>query len=138
MILSRQKPVEEILELLKNEKNIFVIGCDGCADVCNTGGVDACKKIKKELFYWSQAQSSSNGVEKRLLLNGLHALTKCRGVYMYHQIFPLVFHVSKEVLNCRYIRQQIPDNLKRSYSRQKTSVMSNEVSIHWEIRQRGL
>lgn len=49
MILSEQKPMEEILELLKNEKNIFIIGCDGCAEVCKTGGEEACSKLKSEL-----------------------------------------------------------------------------------------
>jgi hypothetical protein len=38
MIVSEQKPIEEILVILKEEKNIFMAVCNGCAEVCKTGG----------------------------------------------------------------------------------------------------
>ena len=49
MIVSREKTKEEIAELLKNEKNIFLVACGGCAEVCETGNSDALEKRKKEL-----------------------------------------------------------------------------------------
>ncbi len=49
MILTEQKPMKEILKLLNDEKNIFLIGCNGCAEVCDTGGKEACLKMKGEL-----------------------------------------------------------------------------------------
>ncbi|MFW6126081.1 MAG: methylenetetrahydrofolate reductase C-terminal domain-containing protein [Chloroflexota bacterium] len=38
MILSRQKPLEEILGSLEGEKSVFVLGCRGCAEASGTGG----------------------------------------------------------------------------------------------------
>ena len=38
MILSELKPAEEILGFLKNEKSIFILGCNGCAQSSGTGG----------------------------------------------------------------------------------------------------
>ena len=49
MILSKQKPVEEILEMVKNENRLFLVSCNGCAEVCETGGEAACLKLKEEL-----------------------------------------------------------------------------------------
>lgn len=49
MIVSQQKPIEEILEMLDGEKNVFVVGCNGCAEVCETGGEKACVELKQKL-----------------------------------------------------------------------------------------
>jgi len=38
MIISEQKPLPEILESLQGEQRIFVVGCKGCAEACQTGG----------------------------------------------------------------------------------------------------
>jgi len=38
MILSEQKPWEEILGSIGEEKNIFLLGCNGCAEASETGG----------------------------------------------------------------------------------------------------
>jgi len=38
MLISEQKPLEEILDYLDGEKNIFLIGCKGCAEGCESGG----------------------------------------------------------------------------------------------------
>ena len=40
MIISEQKPVEEVLELLKKKKKVFLIGCGDCATACRSGGLD--------------------------------------------------------------------------------------------------
>lgn len=49
MIISEQKPLEEILESLKTGKKIFVVGCGRCATSCATGGEKEVKKIATEL-----------------------------------------------------------------------------------------
>ncbi|MDO8734343.1 MAG: methylenetetrahydrofolate reductase C-terminal domain-containing protein [Elusimicrobiota bacterium] len=49
MIISQQKPFEEILKMLEGEKSIFIVGCNGCAEVCETGGEKACQELKKKL-----------------------------------------------------------------------------------------
>lgn len=38
MLISEQKPLEEILNYLDGEKNIFLIGCKGCAEGFQSGG----------------------------------------------------------------------------------------------------
>ena len=38
MIISKQKPFEEILEFLKDKDRIYITGCSLCATSCMTGG----------------------------------------------------------------------------------------------------
>ena len=38
MIVSQQKPVEEILGYLDGEDRIFILGCNGCAEASGSGG----------------------------------------------------------------------------------------------------
>ena len=37
MILSEQKPIEDILGYLEGEKSVFILGCDGCAQSSGSG-----------------------------------------------------------------------------------------------------
>ncbi len=38
MIITRQKPLDEVLNYLSDAKKIFIVGCAQCATVCKTGG----------------------------------------------------------------------------------------------------
>jgi len=38
MIISEQKPAEEILEMLAGYDSVFIVGCGECATECQTGG----------------------------------------------------------------------------------------------------
>ena len=38
MLISETKPPEEIREILDGEDALFIVGCSGCAEVCDTGG----------------------------------------------------------------------------------------------------
>jgi hypothetical protein len=49
MILSEQKPFEEILAFLGNDKSVFVIGCNGCAYSSGSGGPPQVAEMKKKL-----------------------------------------------------------------------------------------
>ena len=49
MILSRQKPWEEILGYLDGENNIFILGCNGCAQASGTGGPEQVTEMKNKL-----------------------------------------------------------------------------------------
>ncbi len=49
MLLTQNKPIEEVLESLGAEKNIFLLACNGCAEVCETGGEKGLSEMKAEL-----------------------------------------------------------------------------------------
>jgi hypothetical protein len=49
MILSKQKSWEEILGYLNGESNVFLLGCNGCAQASGTGGPEQVKEMKEKL-----------------------------------------------------------------------------------------
>ena len=49
MIITKQKPADEILKCLEGAKRIFIAGCAQCAAVCKTGGEDEVKEMKEFL-----------------------------------------------------------------------------------------
>ena len=49
MIGTAQKPFEEILAALAGHQKIAVVGCDGCAKVCLTGGSEQVKEFAGQL-----------------------------------------------------------------------------------------
>jgi len=49
MLYTENKPMDEILQSLGKEKNIFLLGCNGCAEACQTGGEEALSAMKAEL-----------------------------------------------------------------------------------------
>lgn len=49
MIGTTPKPFEEISNALKGYEKVAVIGCDGCAKVCMTGGTDQVNEMAEEL-----------------------------------------------------------------------------------------
>lgn len=49
MIITQHKDFNVILELLKNKKNIFLVGCGECATTCKTGGEEQIAEIKGKL-----------------------------------------------------------------------------------------
>jgi ferredoxin len=38
MIVADRKPIQEILEMVKDYKKVLIVGCKGCVTVCNVGG----------------------------------------------------------------------------------------------------
>ena len=49
MLVSKQKPLEEILSYLEGDKNIFLIGCKGCAEGWESGGEKQVAEMKSTL-----------------------------------------------------------------------------------------
>jgi len=49
MILSRQKPWEEILSYLDSDSSIFILGCNGCAQASGSGGPVQVEEMKSKL-----------------------------------------------------------------------------------------
>jgi hypothetical protein len=50
MIGTTKKPLEEILAALEGYQKIAVVGCDGCAKVCLTGGTDEVTDMAVQLI----------------------------------------------------------------------------------------
>jgi hypothetical protein len=49
MIISKQKPFEEILDFLKDKDKIFITGCSLCATSCMAGGEQQINEMKEKL-----------------------------------------------------------------------------------------
>lgn len=49
MIITEQKPLQEIIDSLREYTKIFLVGCGECATTCKTGGKDELIKMQKEL-----------------------------------------------------------------------------------------
>jgi len=49
MLRSEQKPFEEILGYLEGEEKVFIVGCDGCAQASQTGGLPQALEMKERL-----------------------------------------------------------------------------------------
>ncbi|MFZ5448038.1 MAG: methylenetetrahydrofolate reductase C-terminal domain-containing protein [Thermodesulfobacteriota bacterium] len=49
MIGTTKKPLEEIMEALQGYRKVAVVGCDGCAKVCLSGGTDEVAAMAQEL-----------------------------------------------------------------------------------------
>ena len=49
MILSEQKPFEDILGYLEGEKSVFILGCNGCAQSSGSGGPVQVEEMKEKL-----------------------------------------------------------------------------------------
>ena len=49
MILSKQKPWEEISSYLDGENSVFLLGCNGCAQASGTGGPEQVAEMKSQL-----------------------------------------------------------------------------------------
>jgi hypothetical protein len=49
MILSEQKPFDEIIAYLEKDRSVFVLGCNGCAQSSGSGGPRQVEEMKQKL-----------------------------------------------------------------------------------------
>lgn len=49
MIITKSKPIEEILEALRGARRVFLVGCGSCAASCSTGGPEDVKAMREKL-----------------------------------------------------------------------------------------
>jgi len=49
MIISKQKPLEEIKDAVERYQRLAIIGCGGCAAVCQTGGTKQVEQLAQSL-----------------------------------------------------------------------------------------
>ena len=75
MILSEQKPFEEILGYLEGEKSVFILGCNGCAQSSGSGGPAQVEEMKNRLMEAGKKITGTKVIdflcEKALVKSGL-------------------------------------------------------------------
>ncbi len=49
MLLTELKPLEQILQYLDGERAVFLVGCKGCAEGCETGGEPQVMEMRQKL-----------------------------------------------------------------------------------------
>jgi len=76
MLISEQKPLEEILSYLDRDKIIFLIGCKGCAEGWGSGGEKQVAEMKSILQERGKAVSGSVVVD--MLCNSVLTKLKLR------------------------------------------------------------
>lgn len=72
MIISENKPIEEVLGFLKNSQKVIIIGCNECAATCKSGGEEEVLKMKEVL------ESYGKEVLGHILLQPACNLLKCK------------------------------------------------------------
>jgi hypothetical protein len=49
MIISKPKPIEEVMEFIKDKDKVYITGCSQCASTCQTGGEKELQAMKEFL-----------------------------------------------------------------------------------------
>jgi hypothetical protein len=49
MIVADRKPLDEILESIKDYKKIMLMGCGGCVTICFSGGTKAVELLSSQI-----------------------------------------------------------------------------------------
>jgi hypothetical protein len=75
MLLSEQKPLEDILGYLEGENSVFILGCNGCAQSSGSGGPVQVEEMKKKLTEAGKKVTGTKVIdflcEKALVKSGL-------------------------------------------------------------------
>lgn len=67
MIVADRKPLEEILEMIKDCNKILILGCKGCVTVCNVGGFKEVGILAAALRIARKKERDSLQVDERTL-----------------------------------------------------------------------
>ena len=67
MIVADRKSVEEIIEYLKDHKNILVLGCNECVTVCEAGGKKEVQVLASALRMNAQNQGNEVKIDELTL-----------------------------------------------------------------------
>jgi hypothetical protein len=63
MILSEQKPFDEIIAYFEKNKNVFIVGCNGCAQSSGSGGPVQVAEMKKKIEEAGKKVTGTKSVE---------------------------------------------------------------------------
>ena len=63
MLVSELKPTEEIVDLLQGVKSVYLVGCNGCSEVCETGGPQVTSNAGKTLLEQGKEITGATNVD---------------------------------------------------------------------------
>ncbi len=63
MLVTELKPEDEVLESLEEDAAVFVVGCNGCASACETGGAEHLPAVEQMLEKAGKTVSGSTAVD---------------------------------------------------------------------------
>jgi len=49
LIITELKPLDQIIDMIQPHEKIFIVGCGGCATICQTGGKDQVKDMAERV-----------------------------------------------------------------------------------------
>lgn len=64
MIIAKPKPIEEIIDYIKDFKRVLVAGCDGCVTVCEAGGMKEAQILASALRMYFKTSNMDVKVEE--------------------------------------------------------------------------
>jgi ferredoxin len=64
MIVADKKPVEEIIEYLKNHQSILILGCNECVTVCEAGGKKEVQVLASALRMHAQKEGKDTKIDE--------------------------------------------------------------------------
>jgi ferredoxin len=67
MIMARPKPIEEIIEEIKDFNKVLIAGCDGCVTVCEAGGSKEVQVLASALRLYFTKESTRMEIEETSL-----------------------------------------------------------------------
>ena len=80
MIMARPKPIEEIIEEIKDFNKVLIAGCDGCVTVCEAGGSKEVQVLASALrLYFSKER-------KRLEIEETTLTRQCDKDYLHQPL----------------------------------------------------
>ena len=77
MIMARPKPIEEIIDEIKDFNNVLIAGCDGCVTVCEAGGSKEVQVLASALRLYFTKES------KRLEIDETSLTRQCDKDYLH-------------------------------------------------------
>jgi ferredoxin len=67
MIMAKPKPIEEIIDEIKDFKKVLIAGCDGCVTVCEAGGIKEVQVLASALRLYFTKESSRVEIDETSL-----------------------------------------------------------------------
>ena len=97
MIVADKKPIEEIIEEIKDHNNILILGCNECVTVCEAGGKKEVGILASALRMYFLNQGQEVKIDETLLLwvryQTCEMVLRIESV-VYEQILHSYFHNS--------------------------------------------